>query len=247
MDCRLIIDEPASGAWNMAMDEALLDSAGSAQSAACMRFYFWEQPTVSLGYFQSHEDRRQHQSSQDCPIVRRSTGGGAIVHDVELTYSFTSPIPSHAAGDLRAWYAAFHQTLIEELLTMGVGASLCNNPPHRPAKAEPFLCFQRRAEGDVLLGDAKIAGSAQRRRKRALLQHGSVLLERSIRSPELPAIEELTGFHVDALELAMCWANRLARQIGLSLTTGQPTGDELQLARRLYREKFADACWTCRR
>ena len=73
MDCRLIIDEPASGAWNMAMDEALLESAENAALGACLRFYFWEQPTVSLGYFQSHEDRRRHESSRGCPLVRRST------------------------------------------------------------------------------------------------------------------------------------------------------------------------------
>jgi len=247
MDCRLIIDEPASGAWNMAMDEALLESSENAASGACLRFYFWEQPTVSLGYFQSHQDRCLHESSQDCPLVRRSTGGGAIVHDIELTYSFTAPIPGHAPVDLRAWYGAFHQTLIDELSTIRIGASLCDNPPRRPATDEPFLCFQRRIEGDVLLGDAKIAGSAQRRRQRTLLQHGSVLLERSAKSPELPGIGELTGLRIDALELAARWADCVARQLGLSLTSGQPTAREQQLAARLCREKFADARWTCRR
>lgn len=247
MDCRLIIDEPASGAWNMAMDEALLESSKNVASGACLRFYFWEEPTVSLGYFQNHQDRCLHESSQDCPLVRRSTGGGAIVHDVELTYSFTSPIPGHAAFDLRAWYSAFHQTLIDELSTSGIQATLCDNPPKIPTTDEPFLCFQRRTDGDVLLERAKIAGSAQRRRKRTRLQHGSVLLERSVNSPELPGIKELAGVPVDAIGLAERWANRVARQLGLSLISGQPAPGELQLAERLCREKFADARWTCRR
>jgi len=132
-------------------------------------------------------------------------------------------------------------------LTMGVQSRLCDGIPRDPAKAESFLCFQRRAEGDVLLGDAKIAGSAQRRRKRTLLQHGSVLLERSMRSPELSGIEELAGIRIDALELAKRWADRVTHQLGLSLTSAQPTGGETQLAARLCREKFAGAHWTCRR
>ncbi len=77
---RLIIDPPAAGRWNMAVDEALLLSAASRRTVT-LRVYQWEVPTLSLGYFQPHAQREQHASSRHCPLVRRATGGGAIVHD----------------------------------------------------------------------------------------------------------------------------------------------------------------------
>ena len=80
---RLIIDSPAEGAWNMAVDEALLDSC-SRTGMPTLRFYQWSKATLSLGYFQRHRDREQHVASRDCPLVRRSTGGRAIIHDQEL-------------------------------------------------------------------------------------------------------------------------------------------------------------------
>jgi len=86
--CRLIVDRPAPGAWNMAVDEALLDAAVE-QGVAALRFYQWSEPTLSLGYFQRHADRDSHAASHDCTLVRRQSGGGAILHDRELTYSLT--------------------------------------------------------------------------------------------------------------------------------------------------------------
>jgi lipoate-protein ligase A len=88
---RLIIDPPASGAWNMAVDEALLRSAAQ-RGTATLRFYQWSEPTLSLGYFQAADDRQQHFASLACPLVRRASGGGAIVHDRELTYSLAMPL-----------------------------------------------------------------------------------------------------------------------------------------------------------
>ena len=87
---RVIIDEPAPGVWNMAVDHALLETA-NATGLISLRFYAWSQPTLSLGYFQSRSHRQQHSASLACPLVRRSTGGGAIVHDQEITYSLCVP------------------------------------------------------------------------------------------------------------------------------------------------------------
>ena len=88
---RLIIDPPASGAWNMAADEAMLLSA-ERTGISTVRLYSWERPTLSLGYFQATVLRDQHAASRDCPIVRRSSGGGAIwrcyscQHDLRRTH-----------------------------------------------------------------------------------------------------------------------------------------------------------------
>jgi lipoate-protein ligase A len=79
---RLLIDPPAPGPWNMAVDDVLLDLA-AATGQATLRFYQWQQPTLSLGYFQALDNRRQHAASQDCPVVRRATGGGGVLHHPE--------------------------------------------------------------------------------------------------------------------------------------------------------------------
>ena len=83
MEVRLIIDPPALGRMNMAIDEALLESASRGETI--LRFYSWSPATLSLGYFQAYDDRREHSASADLDVVRRSTGGGAIVHDQEIT------------------------------------------------------------------------------------------------------------------------------------------------------------------
>src|SRR5688500_20216584 len=93
MTSRLLLDVPAPGAWNMAVDEALLESA-ALENRCTLRFYRWSEPTLSLGYFQRYEDRRQHAASLSCACVRRASGGGAILHDHELTYSLAVP-PTH--------------------------------------------------------------------------------------------------------------------------------------------------------
>ena len=81
---RLIIDSAGDGIWNMSVDEALLQSAAHESFVPTLRFYQWDKPTLSLGYFQQYEERSQHTSSNQCPVVRRSTGGGAILHHHEL-------------------------------------------------------------------------------------------------------------------------------------------------------------------
>ena len=247
MDWRLIFDQPAEGAWNMGLDEALLETAGRAGQGGCLRFYGWSQPTVSLGYFQRYEDRRLHVSSRDCPLVRRATGGGAIVHDVDLTYSVTLPVRDHVQAGLRVFYDVLHRTLIEELATWGVTATWCVGADEGGKRQEPFLCFQRRCEGDVLVDGMKIGGSAQRRHKTGLLQHGSVLLGRSPAAPELPGIEDLGKIRIDPSELAHRWARRIGGRIGVDLAVTTPTEEEFLLARSFQQEKFLCDPWNRRR
>src|SRR5436190_15116613 len=94
---RLIIDPPLIGPMNMAIDEALLESAAT-DGVATLRLYQWSEPTLSLGYFQAAEERERHQASTNCPLVRRASGGGAILHDRELTYSLALPEKSPSAA-----------------------------------------------------------------------------------------------------------------------------------------------------
>jgi lipoate-protein ligase A len=256
MEARLIVETPAPGDWNMAVDEVLLESAAVGEPV--LRFYRWSTATLSLGYFQRVTDREPHASSRGCPLVRRATGGGAIVHDRELTYSFAAR--DTGMGWHQRLYDAFHETLIELLRDEGIVAeSHCGatsslvriggavDDIQGRGDAEPFLCFLRRAEGDVVLQGAKICGSAQRRNRGTILQHGSVLLATSPQAPELPGIEELTGKKLDPLELAAKWQGRLAARLGLAWRERPISSVERERATSVQLEKFGAEAWTDRR
>lgn len=244
--CRLLVDGPAPGDWQMAVDEALLESA--ATTGACtLRFYGWSEPTLSLGYFQDHAERASHPASRACPMVRRQTGGGAILHDRELTYSLTMPVASSLGGDVQWLYAAVHDALLSVLTTLGVPAQQCVSLRQESATVQPFLCFQRRSQGDVLSGDFKICGSAQRRRRGAILQHGSVLLAASTAAPELPGIAELTGKDLSGPALVEDWARELAEGLRLALSEGELEPGERRAAESLIQQKYGCRAWTERR
>lgn len=265
MQLRVFHDPPAAGDWNMAVDEALLEDVAAGGEPA-LRFYGWSPATLSLGYFQRYEDRQLHPASLSCPCVRRQSGGGAILHDRELTYSLAVPASWPSARPAEELYRAVHQTLIDVLAEMGVAASFYDcepsaacqpdnpassraEPPHCAAAASDcaFLCFQRRSEIDLLVGDAKIAGSAQRRRRGALLQHGSVLLAASPFAPELPGIAEAADHAVDAGSLAEPWCRRLADCLGFSPIAFEHNEALSRTAESLCAEKYAAASWSRRR
>jgi len=247
MDCRLIFDRPAPGTWNMAMDEALLLSVGRAGQGGVLRFYQWSEPTVSLGYFQRYADRHSHAASRHCPLVRRSTGGGAIVHDHELTYCFVVAAASHVSAALERYYDAFHETLVDQLAAWHVDARRCTAGPRVSPADAPFLCFQRHTRGDVLLADCKIAGSAQRRHRGAVLQHGSILLSRSEASPELAGIEQLSRAQIDPWYLAEKWGDRIAKRLDMVLLEGNISNEEVKLAKEICTRRYSTGQWTCRR
>ena len=236
----------------MAVDEVLLQCAADRVSdggGGCVwRFYQWSRPTLSLGYFQDLADRAQHPASRDCPAVRRSSGGGAIVHDIELTYSFVAPGDHVLSYGRRRLYEVVHETLIATLAGFGIEASLFEPPDGAPASPPacscPFLCFQRRLPGDVIVAHQKIGGSAQRRRGGAVLQHGSVLLDRSLAAPELPGMNQLCGGGISARSLTAAWVERIERGLGLLFTADRLKSDEQSDARRVAAEKYGSASWT---
>jgi lipoate-protein ligase A len=240
---RAIFDPPALGPWNMAVDEALLETA-AASGQPTLRFYQWQEPTLSLGYFQVLDDRQRHTSSQHCPVVRRASGGGAILHDRELTYSVAVPQTVAQVSGARRLYEICHQTLIAALAEVGVSAALYRDCSAQQADAElptdaPFLCFQRRTCFDVVVGDAKIAGSAQRRRRGAVLQHGSILLARSPLAPELPGVQEAANIDIITADLIHRWTPHLAHALNLPIKPGSLTAAERSLIEVLSLRRFA--------
>lgn len=230
----------------MALDEALLESA-SQGGPPTLRIYRWSEPTLSLGYFQTYADRRLHPPSETCAVVRRQSGGGAILHDREWTYSFTASVHDRVSADVQALYRAIHGSLVRTLATLGALAQMWETTTRPAPTSEPFLCFQRRAEGDVVLDGHKICGSAQRRRKRAVLQHGSILLARSPRAPELPGIEDLTSADSLPEKLLSGWLEQLGADLGFRYIRGFPTPDEERWSKRITAEKHAVAEWISRK
>ena len=220
----------------MAVDEVLLQWAADT-GRSCWRFYRWEEPTLSLGYFQNLDDRKQHDTSVECPVVRRATGGGAILHQHELTYSFVLPIEYRLAQQRQILYDSVHNTLIATLSSLSIQAHL-HGESAASKQANPFLCFQRRSPGDVLVGTTKIAGSAQRRTKGAVLQHGSVLLGRSAAAPELEGLIELAGTSVSVQQLIDRWLKRLSAELDLRWQNEPLAPNERKQAAELVRDKY---------
>ncbi len=174
-------DEPADGHANMAADEVLASEAVR-QNRPLVRFYRWSQMTISLGGFQLIADAEAEPAIALMPLVRRPSGGGAIVHGSDLTYAVAVP-RDHALGATpQVLYNAFHESLVSTLEAHGIPAML--HPGRGPQARDEgrLFCFDRRAQGDLIVPGPsadghKLLGSAQRRLKAAVLQHGSLLLE----------------------------------------------------------------------
>ncbi|HWL41031.1 MAG TPA: lipoate--protein ligase family protein [Gemmatimonadaceae bacterium] len=171
---RLLLAAPRSGAENMARDTALLERAARTGETV-FSIYSWEKPTLSFGRHQAaagHYDAEAIRAAS-VDVVRRPTGGRAILHHREVTYSVTAPL---AGEPLRAAYERINEVLIDGLARLGVAATLAA-PSHRtpPPNARP--CFESPVEGEVVAAGRKLVGSAQWRDERALLQHGSILVD----------------------------------------------------------------------
>lgn len=208
---QVILDKPQSGAWNMAVDEALLEESLQSETAY-LRLYRWSEPTISLGYFQDKVEQVRDPRLASLPSIRRLSGGGAILHHHEQTYSCSLP-PSHRlAQQPYRLYEEIHSVFVSWLTECGVQVTVRGN--NSDQKEEPFLCFLRTAAPDLVVSGRKILGSAQRRRRGAVLQHGSLLLEASNYAPELLGLRELAPTFPDAIAAWDQVALRLARCLG---------------------------------
>ncbi|WP_198000355.1 lipoate--protein ligase family protein [Gimesia alba] len=248
--CRLIIEPaPLAGSWNMAVDEALLESA--AENELCsLRWYRWDQPTISLGYFQKNETEEQNQTWKGLPRVRRLSGGGAILHHHELTYSFAIPASHPLSQFPPDLYLTIHQPVIDILATHDLQVAF--RGVSFKAESEPFLCFGRGDERDLVYQGNKILGSAQRRRRGAIVQHGSLLLLTSEYAPHFPGLlnqyEQISLYQSQFLSrLAEEFSQAIAQAIQLPLESQKLTDEEFEQARQLEKEKYSRESWTSRK
>lgn len=209
--CRLLFErQPHRGTWNMAYDEALLEAAAH-RGETLLRIFRWSEPTLSLGYFQKELPPDLSEELRSLPRVRRLSGGGAILHHHEWTYSCAIPKSHPFAQKTEVLYRMAHESLIDAFRRIGVAANLRG----QDCGDGPFLCFLRGDARDVIVHGHKVVGSAQRRRRGAVLQHGSVLLRHSELTPTVYGLTDLSSLlpHDDpwiaAPEFAAAFGGRL--------------------------------------
>jgi lipoate-protein ligase A len=180
---RFIDSGPASGAENMAADERLLKEAAAGNALPVLRFYTWSPPAVSLGRFQDEDTsvRKEACRRRGIDIVRRITGGRAVLHDQELTYSIIARLDNDQfPNDVLGTYKVIASGLLAGLGNLGISAEMVSRSGrhagmvrHNPK--EP-ACFSSPSWYEILVSGRKIIGSAQRRVAGAFLQHGSILI-----------------------------------------------------------------------
>ena len=229
--CRLVIEpEPQSGVRNMAVDEALLEAA--LEDGTCtVRWYRWETATVSLGYFQDARAAATIPELESLPVVRRLTGGGAILHHHEWTYSCAVPADHPLSQTPLQIYELVHLRIIDALTDRNVKSAALRGAASSGGDAA-FLCFGRGDPRDIVLDRHKIVGSAQRRRRGAVLQHGSLLLRRSEYARQFPGVLDLDS---NAL-LDEAFVTNMAHSVGavfgrFAATSAHDTAIEERMAR----------------
>lgn len=243
---RRLDDAPLAGAENMARDEALLIE----RRVPTLRFYAWLRPTLSLGYFQAAADLPLDEiRAQGFDIVRRSTGGKAILHQHELTYSLCLPETGAMSGGPESAMTNIHQALAAELERQGRAASDRNQAGGAIAmRTDSILlsdsrgsawCFEDSSPLDLILAQRKLLGSAARRKNGWVLFHGSLVLQR----PDVnPGIAEL-GFTPEPDGLAAA----LGDALNYRFEDGLWSPSELEQATQIRQSKFATESFTLMR
>ena len=258
MRWRLLVTPPMAAADNMALDAALMRRA-HATGETVLRVYAWATPTLSLGRNQPARGRydEARAAREGVAIVRRPTGGRAVLHDREVTYSVTAPADDRAGAGLHASYARINRLLLDGLRRLGVEASLAA-PAGRAAVPSLAPCFETPAAGELVAAGRKLVGSAQWRDAGALLQHGSILV-----ADDQPRVAALALEPVPAPAPPATLAALLARAPALDEVAAalfaavqaleDPSAGPLAVDAELEgwmaeaRRTFTDSAWTWRR
>lgn len=221
---------------NMALDEAIL----LASAPATLRFYGWAPHAVSLGYFQRLRDFADLPA--DTAIVRRTTGGGAIHHGDELTWSLIVDA-TLLPRDLDAVYVLLHDAVAQALASVGVAVERLDRGAAPAARPHARWCFAAPGRHDLVTADGrKLCGSAQRRIRTArgerVLHHGSIVFERPGLTPFVAAVADATDAALAGPRLRPRLAAAIATALRLRLSVGVASADELALASTLRRDRY---------
>lgn len=252
---RLLIDPPLEGPQNMAIDEALLERCASEETPSLfptVRFYRWSRPTLSLGYNQDIESSLHvHECrARGIPIVRRPTGGKAVLHDQEITYSmiasFSSPPFQRTVFDN---YRLISEALVKCLKSLGIQAMIADEGASSYSRKGPEACFARLSRFEISYRNFKMVGSAQRRKRRAFLQHGSLLLDadrtllknlirskNSIQEMNFITVKEALGRDIPFEEIASSMVEGFEKNFEVQLRESALTREERKLVESFARK-----------
>ena len=263
---RLLIDGPGDADWNMAVDEAMSESCRNELTPPTFRLYSWSRPTVTLGYFQKagREIDPEACRRRGIAVVRRMTGGRAVLHGNDLTYSIgsarnTAELPDTIHGSFQSISRGF----IEGLRRLGIQAESVASPIKKGNRSP--LCFSSSSRHEITCNGHKILGSAQRRWKNGLLQQGSLRLAidpeifhdlfltgsgRKPKALEEEAEEETLGLNnllhpiPDFYTIAGKMAEGLEQALRISLNPSGLTPFEKEHAEYLREKKYSQDSWT---
>lgn len=267
---RLLLSPPAQGSWNMAVDEAILEGVIQGSSLPTLRLFAWQPACLSLGYAQSaNEVDLQALQAEGWGIVRRPTGGRAILHIDEITYSVIAPIsdPRMAGGVLES-YQRISRALLLALQYLDVPAVSQKEYSASPtAGVKGPVCFEVPSNYEITVEGKKLIGSAQARRKEGVLQHGSLPLYGDITritralvypdettrrqaaervSTRALTVETAIGRAIPWETAAEAFISAFTTALNLSLVQADLSETELASARTLEAEKYAHPDWTYR-
>jgi lipoate-protein ligase A len=267
---RLIENPPAKGAWNMAVDEAILEAVYKGDSLPTLRLYAWQPACLSLGYAQPFAEVNTANLAQNgWEVVRRPTGGRAILHVDELTYAVIAPeTEPRVAGGVLESYLRLSRALLEALRILGLSPESQEKEDSTGTRKKPNpVCFEVPSNYEITVKGRKLIGSAQARRKEGILQHGALPLSgdlgRIITALAFPnpeaeekarerlmaratTIERELGCAPDWHTASQAFQQAFARVLNLELVPGELTEKESTRAAQLMQEKYAHSQWTQR-
>jgi lipoate-protein ligase A len=247
---RLIVDGAADGAWNMAVDRAILESHEAGDAQPTLRLYRWNRPTVSLGRFQRRADIDEaFCRDRGIGVCRRPTGGRGVLHDDELTYSIIAGVRDGVPRGVGASYRMLCGALVEAYRRLGVSADLTSRPRGERAAG---ACYLHATHADLSVGAAKLSGSAQVWSRGSCLQHGSFVISRDIERESAVfrldergrsalarttlTISDATGARPEEAALQEAVVTGIASALGIRFDCGALDAGERDAAQRLVSE-----------
>jgi lipoyl(octanoyl) transferase len=264
---RLLHTPPSSGAWNMAVDESILEHIHRGEASSTLRLYSWNPPCLSLGHAQSFADvDMERVKVNGWEVVRRMTGGRAILHTDELTYSVTGSAnePVLTGGILES-YNRLAQALMFAMRELGLPVEMKKEEVSHASDAANPVCFEVPSTYEITVGGKKLIGSAQARKKEGVLQHGSLPLtgdltricqalifkdeaarENAARRllARATTVESITGVEKDWETAARAFVHGFEIQLGIHFQRGEMSRSESERAEELVNKKYAHPSWT---
>lgn len=265
---RILLTPPARGAWNMAVDESILESIYRGDSLPTLRLYSWDPACLSLGHAQPCADVDfVRLRARGWDVVRRITGGRAILHTDELTYSVAGPAENPIlAGSVLESYSRLAQALLRAVQDLSLPVEIQEDAGQvgNLSHANP-VCFEVPSTYEITVNEKKLIGSAQARKKEGALQHGSLPLSgdltritqalvfkdeasRQNAADRLLArattVESVLGYVVDWETAARSIVHAFEAQLGIAFERGELSAWESSRAEELVKEKYDHPSWT---